>query len=404
MRVWAFLIAAVLLATTGGEAFAEPEIRNVRFGVDGQRTRIVIESAEPANVRAFTLASPLARLVVEMPRADWNVSGLESGEGEGRGLVESFRFFNASADRSRVVFDLADPALVISEFWLDPATPGADHRLVLDIERADPEQFEAESGFPTAGGLSELIAERAEADYVPPERERRLIVIDAGHGGRDPGAVSSRGTHEADIVLAAARELREQLENTGRFQVVLTRETDVFLTLEQRVAVAAQHRADLFLSIHADAAANRNARGAAVFTLNDRAEQRSYQRAMGEADSGRHQQVNSILASLAVREKSNQSSAFAEVMVEHLDREDMLRTNPHREENFYVLLDSQVPAVLLEMGFMTNARDEQLLLSPAFRERQMEAVADAIDSYFQRRNNENGGHMASVSSVRSATR
>ena len=404
MRIGSFLAAILVLAASGAAAAADQAIREVRFGVDGQRTRIVIETAEPSDFRAFTLDAPLARLVVDLPRAEWAVEGLETGEGRGHGLVEDFRFFNNNADRSRVVFDLADPALVVSEFWLDPAEPGADHRLVLDIQRADPEQFRTASGFPESDGLDRLIAERAEAVYVPPARVRRLVVIDAGHGGRDPGAIGVSGTHEADVTLAAARELRRQLEATGRYQVVLTREDDRYLTLQQRVQVAAEHRADLFLSIHADAAANRNARGAGVYTLNDRAENRARARALEEADASRQQDVNNILVSLELREKRNQSSAFADVLVSHLRGVVRMRTNPHREENFYVLLDSRVPAILLEMGFLTNSQDESDLNSAAHRRRQMIAVSEAIDNYFLRRNAEEGGQMAAMDARDTSTR
>ena len=369
-------------------ASADPAIRDIRFGVDGARTRIVIETAEPSDHRAFTLAEPTARLVIDLPRADWEIRELSTGEGRGHGLVDEFRFFNNASDRSRLVFELEDPAVIARHFWLEPAEPGGDHRLVVDIERSGVEDFIRTSGFPDADGMERLIAERAQANYVPPERVRRVIVVDAGHGGRDPGAIGVSGLHEADMTLAAARELRDRLEATGRYDVVLTRDSDHFLELQERVDVAAQHRADLFLSLHADAAGNRNARGAAVFTLDDRAEGRARNMARNGSDSARGSQVNNILIDLELREKRNQSSAFAEVLVEHLSRNGNLRSNPHREENFYVLLDSRVPAVLLEMGFMTNAHDERELNSPSSRRRQMEAVVGAIDAYFDRRGDE----------------
>lgn len=383
MQVQRFISAIVGAILLSSGAFADQQVRDVRFGVEGARTRIVIETSEPADFRAFTLEGPSDRLVVDLPASAWAVSGLEGGEGLGYGLIDAFRFFNNSATTSRVVFELEDPAIIVSQFVLDPASVGGNYRLVVDLDPANPATFSSASGFERTGGLESLIAERVEAVYTPPARDRRVIVIDAGHGGHDPGASGRNGTYERDVTLEAARELRRQLENTGRYDVVLTRDTDVYLTLQQRVQVAADVRADLFLSIHADSVpSNPSAQGAAVYTLNDRAETRARTRAMQGADRSRQADVNNILVSLELREKRNQSSAFADVLLQHLSASGRLLPNPHRQENFYVLLDSRVPAVLLEMGFLSNSTDEANLNSVSARRRQMAAVQQGIDAYF----------------------
>ncbi|MCR9267492.1 MAG: N-acetylmuramoyl-L-alanine amidase [Alphaproteobacteria bacterium] len=378
------MLGAALLGSAG---MADQEVRDVRFGVDGARTRVVIETAEAVDFRAFTLDGLSDRLVVDLPDMDWSVSGLEAGEGVGHGLVDGFRFFNNSSASSRVVFELEHPAVIVGQFALDPAEPGGNHRLVIDVERSTEDTFQTASGFShtSAGSLDSLIMERVEAVYVPPERERRVIVVDAGHGGHDPGTIGRSGTHESDVTLEAARELRRQLEATGRYEVLLTRDRDVYPSWEQRVGVMADSRADLFISLHADSSPSANTRGAAVYTLNDRAEDRARQR--GRQNNARTElaEVNHILLELELREKRNQSSAFAEVLLEHLSGSGPLLSNPHRQANLFVLLDPRVPAVLVEMGFLSNRTDESNLTSASSRRRQMASIVSGIDDYFANR-------------------
>ncbi len=379
------VLAGIL--TLGGAGWADQEVRDIRFGVDGERTRVVIETAEPADFRAFTLDGLSDRLVVDLPDMRWSVTGLAAGEGVGHGLVDAFRFFNNSAASSRVVFELEHPAVIVSQFALDPAHNGGNHRLVIDVERASDDAFQSASGFALghASSLDSLIAERVEAVYVPPQRERRVVVVDPGHGGRDPGSIGTRGTHESDVALEAARELRRQLEATGRYEVLLTRDRDIYPSWEQRVGVMAEARADLFISLHADSSSSSSVHGAAVYTLNDRAESRARQRARQDANHTAQVDVNNILVELELREKRNQSSAFAEVLLEHLGNAGPLLANPHRQANLFVLLDPRVPAVLVEMGFLTNRTDENNLNSASARRRQMAAIVSGIDDYFANR-------------------
>jgi N-acetylmuramoyl-L-alanine amidase len=387
MRFWQYVSAFAGTLILGSPALAEQEVRDVRFGVDGERTRVVIETADPVDFRAFTLDGFSDRLVVDLPDMRWSVASLSTGEGVGHGLVDTFRFFNNSSSSSRVVFELEHPAVIVDQFTLDPAQAGGNHRLVIDVERSTADSFQSSSGFShtRAESLDSLIAERVEAVYVPPERERRVIVVDAGHGGHDPGTIGRSGTHESDVTLEAARELRRQLEATGRYEVFLTRDRDVYPSWSERVGVMAEVRADLFISLHADSSRSAGVRGAAVYTLNDTAENRARQRARQDADHTLQTDVNNILVELELREKRNQSSAFAEVLLEHLSSAGPLLSNPHRQANLFVLLDPRVPAVLVEMGFLTNSTDESNLTSPSARRRQMSAVLRGIDSYFAER-------------------
>lgn len=386
-RTSSFLISLLmwgLAVSAAADARDASEIRQVRFGGDDGETRIVVELSSEMEFRAFTVSDPSMRLVVDLPRAAWSVSGLETGEGLGYGLVDDFRFFDRSANASRIVFELDGPSVITGQFGIPANADNPHHRLVVDLRRVESVQAEAEAGFPEASNLSQLIAERVEAVYVPPPRERRVIVLDAGHGGHDPGALGAAGAEEADVTLAAARELQRQLEATGRYVVYMTRNNDTYPSWEERVGVMAEQRADLFLSIHADSSPSAQTRGAAVYTLNDRAESRARRIARQGANHTNLVEVNNILVELELREKRNQSAAFAEVMLQHLAEAGPLLQNPHRQANLFVLLDPRVPAVLLEMGFMTNAADLANMRSERARARQMAAVLSAIDAYFER--------------------
>lgn len=386
-RTSSFLISVLLTGLAGSATAAAldaSEVRQVRFGGDDAETRIVVELSAEMDFRAFTVSDPSMRLVVDIPRAAWSVAGLETGEGLGYGLVDDFRFFDRSENASRLVFELDGPSVIVGQFGIPANADNPHHRLVVDLRRVEAVQAEAEAGFPEAADLSQLIAERVEAVYVPPPRERRVIVLDAGHGGHDPGALGAAGAQEADVTLAAARELQRQLEATGRYVVYMTRNNDTYPSWEERVGVMAEQRADLFLSIHADSSPNAQTRGAAVYTLNDRAESRARQIARQGANHTSLVEVNNILVELELREKRNQSAALAEVMLQHLAEAGPLLQNPHRQANLFVLLDPRVPAVLLEMGFMTNAADLANMRSEGARARQMAAVLRAIDAYFAR--------------------
>jgi N-acetylmuramoyl-L-alanine amidase len=219
---------------------------------------------------------------------------------------------------------------------------------------------------------------------VPPAR--KVVVIDAGHGGHDPGALGSR-SHEKDVTLAAARTLKARLERTGRFKVVLTRDSDVYVPLESRVKIARGANADLFISLHADSGGDPKVRGATVYTLSDHGVDRTARSVFGGGFinvqlPGKDLSVKQILLDLTQRTTRNRSGAFAETLLEHIGTETPLLRRSHRDAGYMVLLAPDVPAVLLEMGFITSPDDEGQLNDADHRERMMGAVGDAIEAYF----------------------
>jgi N-acetylmuramoyl-L-alanine amidase len=214
-----------------------------------------------------------------------------------------------------------------------------------------------------------------------------VVVIDAGHGGQDPGA-AGQSSHEKDLTLAAAQTLKARLERSGRYKVVLTRDHDVYVPLEQRVRIARKANADLFISLHADSGTTPDLKGATVYTLSEQGTTRAAKQVFEKADwinmtlPGPDQQVNRILLDLTQRETRNRSSEFAETLLTRISDATPLLRRSHRDAGFMVLLAPDVPAVLLEMGFITNPSDERRLGDPAQRRRLMDGVAQAIDAYF----------------------
>jgi N-acetylmuramoyl-L-alanine amidase len=222
-----------------------------------------------------------------------------------------------------------------------------------------------------------------------PIHRRKVIVIDAGHGGHDPGAIGS-DSREKDVNLAAARILKAKLERTGRYRVVMTRDSDTFVELEKRVQIARRADADLFISLHSDSGPDASVHGATVYTLSDKGSDRVARNVMSSNDwfinvnlPGRDKAVNQILLDLTQRATRNHSAAFAEDVLDRIgDRAQARRS--HRDAGFVVLLAPDVPAVLLEMGYITNPEDERALNSASARSQLMGEVAQSIDDYFER--------------------
>lgn len=380
-------LAALLVMAAGALAHAE-EIISVRFGVHDTHTRIVVETRTEMEFRAFASGEVAPRLIVDIPGARWSVSGLEGGQGQGHGLAERFRF-EPAAQSPRLIFDLTESVRVRESFSLPPGDGG--YRMVIDIEPAPAATMTASSGFGVSDHtLTQYLAERVQVSYVPPRCERPRIVIDPGHGGRDPGAPGRFGSvSESHLALAAGLVLRDVLNARGRYEVIMTRDSDVFLELDERIQVARRSQADIFISLHADAAPNSatGPRGAAVYTLSDSGTNRARNRARQDGEwlqtsNTRSAQVNDLLLEMSLQEKRNQSLIFAASILENSAGVTPLFRREPLERGFWVLLDSQIPAVLFEMGFMTNPDDSRNLNSPAYRQQLMTAVADSIDRYF----------------------
>jgi len=401
MRLAAGMLAlagvAAVAAVSHGQTSAG--VLKVRLGGDSHQTRIVVELDKPT--RGTLIAdsgvakgAPNPKVVLALAHVD--VAG--DMQGAGAGLVKSWSVDEAGG-AAQVRLNLTQAAVVTRRFLLPPGDGVAVYRYVIDIS-ADPPQAETPVQAPiqTAGrpkpaanpvktAAQKPLRARLVTPPPPVEPALKVVVIDAGHGGKDPGA-AGEDAHEKDITLAAARTLRDELMQTGRYKVVLTRDSDDYIPLETRVRIARRANADLFISLHADSGSDANVRGATVYTLSEKGADRADRQVFEKANwinvdlPGPDEQVNRILLDLTQRETRNRSSIFAETLLDHLaDKTELLRRS-HRDAGFMVLLAPDVPAVLMEMGFITNAQDEHELTSEPDRRRLMEGVASAIDAYF----------------------
>ena len=367
-------------------ATAAVGLMKVRLGGDAQQTRIVMDLDQAATGKLISDGAD-GRAILVLNGA----SALNELQGAGQGLVKSW-LVDQTAGGARLQMDLAPGTHVKRRFLLPPAD-GVDHyRYVVDVA-PDPLSSATPHISPppvTLASATAVVAAKLRPQIVPARATtltlKKVIVIDAGHGGHDPGAKGQQG-YEKDINLAAARALKARLERTGRYRVVLTRESDVYVPLESRVRIAQRAGADLFLSLHSDSGPEPSLRGASVYTLSDKATGRSARFVSGDdwfmkASLTSDRGVSDILLDLTQRATRNRSAGFAQMLVSRIEGKAALLRKSQRDAGFMVLLAPDVPAVLLEMGFISNSEDEAFLRDAGHRNRLMSAVGDAIDDYF----------------------
>ena len=388
------LFALVLLAGPGAPVpaqAAEPTVSAVRLGQHPDKTRFVMELSAKTPYEVFTLSNPY-RVVIDLPQVDWRIPEEKMGETD-VGLVRALRFGLFSPTTSRVVLDAEGPVAIDKVFRLSPRE-NYPHRLVIDLKRISQTQFASLSDRRTASEEPLPKPNRQDRSPEPDAGDSRAtIVIDAGHGGVDPGAIGVSGTYEKDIVLDYARHLAEMLEATGRYRVVMTRRKDIFLPLRKRVELARKADGDLFISLHANTHPSGKIRGASVYTLSETSsDKEAAQLAAKENKSdviagvdlaATTGTVSKILIDLAQRETMNESKHFANTLVDELGESVKLLNNTHRFAGFAVLKAPDVPSVLFEIGYMSNREEERQLLRASHREKVNRRMVDAVDQFFE---------------------
>ncbi len=398
-----FMLGAALLAVapfTMTPAYAGA-IRDVAAT---DNSIIVQFDSTVSKAAVFTLAGP-DRIAVDVTGA---TIGPVSSAG---GPVRSVRQGQFDADTARIVLDLDQPAVVtggafsadgkslrlnlryaaMSEF---SGTLGRGRTEILPPVqfRSEPPQRRYEVNAPIKSSVTKGLPKIA----GPADGSLPLVVIDAGHGGHDPGAISPHGgKREKDVTLAIAKSIRSELLKTGRVRVALTRDTDKFLVLQDRYGIARKMNADLFISIHADSAESQEANGATVYTLSEVASDREAQRLASRENKsdiingvnlgGADANVSSILIDLTQRETMNVSADFAKLLAREARPNMRLRSTSHRFASFIVLKAPDTPSVLFETGYLSNASDVAFLASTDGQQKVGRSVASAIQVHFARR-------------------
>lgn len=378
-------LAGAALAQGNGRAQSEfPVATDARLEQSGDTVRLTMALSRPVEVSASVLAGP-DRVVIDMPSINFQVQ--PAAARKSAGVIGAYRFGLFTADKARIIIDLAQPAVVVRAE--SRPVRGGFGELVIELRRASRAEFQTAAASASARA-PEAIARPVPAK--PPGETRQTIVIDPGHGGIDPGAVVA-SIAEKTVVLAFGAKLKEQLEASGRYRVLMTRDDDRFVPLAERVRIARAAGADLFISIHADSLTQaQDVRGATVYTGSERATDAEAARLAAkenQADSVAGldasedmQDVAGILMDLAKRETRTFSAVFARNLVERLGGSVKMHKVPLRSAGFRVLSAPDVPSVLIELGYMSSPKDAELLNSPQWRTQAVEAVATAVEGYF----------------------
>jgi N-acetylmuramoyl-L-alanine amidase len=381
-----------------------PVASDARLAGDSKRTRFVLDLDKSIQFRAFALADPY-RVVVDIPQVSFQLPP-EAGI-TGRGLVKAFRYGLVMPGGSRIVFDLTGPARIAKSYVLDAANDQPP-RLVLELEEVDRTNFVQSLAVESrpqlrpaiADAADPVVAMKAAAEPKPADALdlRPVVVIDPGHGGVDNGTQAGGGeNNEKDLVLGFGLALRDRIEKSGKYRVVMTREDDTFVPLADRVRIARNQSAALFVSIHADALprGEGDAQGATIYTLSDRASDSEAERlaevenkadAIGGVNlTEEPTEVADILIDLARRETRAFSNRFARLLMGEMKTTARMHKRPLKSAGFKVLKAPDVPSVLVELGYVSNKDDLEHLLSENWRARIVGSMGQAIDAFFAKR-------------------
>ena len=382
-RVLFFLFASILTATSA----MSQQIQDLRLSSsDNQNVRFVVDLSDRTEIKLSHLTAP-PRMVIDIENAPF-AENIQSKKFDNTGFLAGIRTGTPTPTTSRIVLDLPTDDFTEKHFTLPPQA-NAMWRFVIDLKANTPQMDMKAPAIETP--------QMDTAAATPPPKKtasrKKIIMLDPGHGGQDPGAISKSKKYEKDLTLKMAKETKALLEKAG-YKVVMTRDRDYYVTLRGRIEKAHKANADLFISLHADSAKNSSAKGLSIYTISETASDQEAAALAEKAnkddilfgmDLSEYQpEVGNILIDFAKTYTMDQSAKYADEVVKEMAKEVTLRPKAHRYAGFAVLKSPNVPSVLLEMGYLSNKDEDKLLQKEAYRNKLSKALVRAVNTYFSK--------------------
>lgn len=370
---------ALLQALSGqAQAASQARLMGVRFGTHLGHTRLVLDLDASVRIKNFTLSDP-PRLVVDIPNTR-SATDMPTNFGDDP-IVRSLRDGNRPDGGLRLVFETYGEAKATTRY-LKPMN-NRSHRIVLDLER-DPSKQEA-----VVSQEPKVVSKPRKAVKTVTRQPHVVVAIDAGHGGKDPGALGSRKSLEKNITLDVAKRLARMLEATPDITPVLVRDNDEFVSLSKRVKITRRAKADLMISLHADSFNDHRASGTSVYVLSTKGASSAAakflaakENEVGGVGSGEHSALHKILLDMSQGASRELAHDAASRILKHVGKVNKLHKKSVERANFMVLKAPDVPSVLVEMAFISNPKEEQQLSTSSYQERFAASLRDGIIEYF----------------------
>lgn len=362
------------------------QVRNARLWRSDDKLRLVLDLSGPVQYKTFSLSAP-ERLIIDLSGA--RLSGDFSQLTLADSGIRSIRSGHFGKGDTRIVLDLNAP-MQLNSFLLPPQD-GQGDRLVLDLTSA------AKAPLHIAAGAAAAAAVPSRPDKVHPKRDI-IVVVDPGHGGKDPGAVGAKGEREKDVVLSIAQLLAKRLKREKGFDVKLVRNDDFFVPLRKRVEIARKHKADMFISVHADAAPRLTASGASVYALSEGGATSATARFMAQRENGadllgatsllnlkdKDPMLAGVILDMSMNATIAASLQLGSTVLGSLAGITTLHQKRVEQAGFAVLKSPDVPSILVETGFISNSRDSQRLVNPRHQQAVADGLFEGLQRYFEK--------------------
>lgn len=378
------LFLLFLLTFTARSALAQ-QIQDLRLSAsDNQNVRFVVDLSDQTAIKLSHLTTP-PRLVIDVENASF-AENIQNKKFDNMGFLSGIRTGTPTPTVRRIVLDLPTDNFTEKHFTLPPQA-NAPWRFVIDLKANNP-QIDIKSPVAEAPKIDTPATTTQQQKTTS---KKKIVMLDPGHGGQDPGAISKSKKYEKDLTLKMAKETKVLLEKAG-YKVVMTRDKDYYVTLRGRIEKAHKANADLFISLHADSAANSSAKGLSIYTISEKASDQEAAALAEKAnkddilfgmDLSEYQpEVGNILIDFAKTYTMDQSAKYADEVVKEMAKEVTLRPKAHRYAGFAVLKSPNVPSVLLEMGYLSNREEDNLLQKESYRNKLSKALVRAVNTYF----------------------